>query len=711
MDIMRNHLTLFLGVLLLAGWVRAGEAEMTPLRPATVTWGGFSNNDQFATPEAQNGWEFTARHMDAILLHGAYWMNAKGPEWEANCAGLGKVLARYGKKAHVETGFGEGPGFDPAKPEKRQPYQSAKAHAARIREMKERFGIDIVKVRADWFPMFAMAAYAQHYQLRDDNLKFLAMVTGADNVFGPYPPGFTPEMGNWRDYVTTLDRELPGIAIAFDQAPCNHRPLAVPEVRAKVPWPGLGYGYTRKVAMLNQPPAQVGGRPVEVKFDFADQFMGVLIASRAAKVNFIGFEGDTPFNYLTDGPKDFPQDKLIAYLLAIERMVHAQGLKNGRIVNDSGKAYGDADDGWVRIDLGSAQEVDRIRIVWGGDLPADGHLKTSLDDKLYVGWAKTPPPDKAGVAVEYALKKPRQARYVKWEARKRATPRGYQIRAFEIYGPAQPGTDLARGRPATASSISPRELDPAGKPFHTPKAMTDGDDATFWESHYIANDAWDRLYHDRTLQYLEFYQAAGGRADEYIAESWYSGPFTFFPETKQNTYTNLARDLIRRLKGIDDQGGVMPVDLAVRVQGRADFAGTGLYQDKPQGVQAITQTVAPGDSITVDLLVRNDAAERLPGDARATPLLRATHSGGGWGIACTDAGGQDITEKILAHAPADGYFVGGLNPAESRIIHVKITAPATPAPQASIRFELYWNPQDTALRVRDAVAVTLSLKP
>lgn len=707
---MRKYHILVLSFSWLAGWLHAAGTEATPLRPATITWGGVNNNDQFALPAAQTNWEFTARNMDAFFLHGAYWLNQKGPEWEANCQALGKVLVRHGKKAHVETGFGEGPGFDPTKPEKRQPYRNAKEHAARIREMKERFGIDIVKVRADWFPMFAMAAYAKHYQLRDDNLKFLALVTGADNTFGPYPPGFTAEMGNWREYVTTLNRELPGIAITFDQAPCNHRPIAVPEVRAKVPWPGLGYGYTRKVAMLNQPAVLVGGKPVEVKFDFADQFMGVVLASRAAKANFVGFEGDTPFDYLTNGPKDFPQDKLFAYLLAIERMVHAQGLRHGRIINDCGKSYGDGDTGWVRIDLGSVKELDRIRIAWGQDVPADGSLKTSLDDAQYIGWSKTPQPDKPGAEVEYALKKSRPARYVKWEARKRATPRGYQIRSIEVYGPAQRNTDLAKGCRATASSVSTRGLAAGSKPLHAASALTDGDPATFWESLYIPNDAWDQRYHDRTLEYLEFYQAAGGRADEYIAESWYSGPFTMFPETRPGSFSNLARDLIRRLKGLDDQDQPLPLDLAVRVPGNTAFAGTGLYQQTPQGVQALAQTLPPGGTLTFDLQVRNTAAERFKGDARATPLLRAAAPGPGWRLVCTDDRAQEITPALLAQAPADGYFVGGLNPGETRVLHLKLTAPAAPAPPTTMRFDLYWNPQDPAQRVRDTIGMTVATK-
>ena len=668
----------------------------TPLRPASVTWGGVSNNDHFATDAAQTDWEFTARHMDVVLLHGAYWMTRSGPQWEANCRGLGKVLTSHGKKAHVETGFGEGPGFDPAVPEKRQPYKNAMAHATRIKELKDRFGIDVVKVRADWFPMFAMAAYAKHFQIRDNDPMFLAMVTGADDTFGPYPPGFTAEIGHWRDYVTTLNRELPGIAIAFDQAPCNHRPLDTPDVRAKVPWPGLGYGYTRKVAMLNQPPVLVDGKPVEVKFDFADQFMGTVLASRAAGVNFVGFEGDTPFNYLTDGPKDFPREKLIAYLLAIEKLVHGQGLKNARIINDAGPTYGDADKTWVRIDLGSPQEIDRICLTWGDDPAADGIVRTSLDDKEYVGWGPTQHADKAGTSVEFVRPKPRTARYVRWEGRKRATPRGYQIAAIEAFGPKDPKQDLARGGKATAASASRRSLDAGGKPLHAAAHVTDGDPATFWESNFIDDDAWDRRYHDRTLEYLEYYQSVGGRADEYIAESWYSGPFTFFPESRPGTFTNLARDLIRRIKGIADDGSLMPIDLSVRRKG-GDWASD----------QVITVTAKPGGTLLYDVRIRNDAREVNKGDARATPLLRAsTGVPADWKITARGPDGSELTERLLARDGADGWFVGGLEPGESRVITLELMASKGGQRPLDLVLDLYWNPQDTASVVRDTARFT-----
>lgn len=701
---------LVLGLAPVLGAGNLSSGVPTPLRPATVTWGGVSNNEQFALPNAQTDWEYTARHMDAMFLHGAYWMIASGPEWEANCKGLGQVLVRHGKKAHVETGFGEGPGFDPANPEKRQPYKTAMSNAARIRELKERFGIAISKVRADWFPMFAMAAYAQRYQLRDDHAMFLAMVTGADDVFGPYPAGFSPEIGNWRDYVSTLNRELPGIEIAFDQAPCNHRRVEVPEVRARVPWPALGYGYTRSVAMLNQPPVQVSGKPVEVKFDFADQFMGALIASRSANVNFTGFEGDTPYNYLTDGPKDFPKPELTAYLLAIERMVHGQGKRNGRIINDCGPAYGDADQGWVRVDLGKPVDIDRIRIGWGQDGPADGVIQTSLDDQSYAGWAKTPRPPAAGADVDYAEKKVRMVRYIKWSGRKRATPRGFQVRSLEAYGPGEPGRNLALGYAVAESSVHLAASGPDGKPRHRKECITDGDPSTYWESNFIDNDAWDQRYHDRSLEYLEYYQSVGGRADEYIAESWYAGPFTFFPETKPGAFTNLARDVLRRIQGLDDEDRPMPLDLAVRWPGREALTGQGIDQPTPAHGQALSADLSPGESKTWVVRVQNQAKERIPGDARATPLLRAELKGGGLDVRCLDSDQADVTHRVFAREGSDGLFLGGLEPGEYREIALQFRAGSSTGASCEVRMEVYWNPQDPSLRPRDSLTIHASVR-
>ena len=223
------------------------------------------------------------------------------------------------------------------------------------------------------------------------------------------------------------------------------------------------------------------------------------------------------------------------------------------------------------------------------------------------------------------------------------------------------------------------------------------------------NDTWDKNYHDRSLQFLETYQGAGGRADQYIAESWYHGPYTLFPETKNGTFSNLARDLIRRLRGIDDKGTAFHADLLVTPAGKPQV-GDGLYQQTPGGAQAVTMRV-PGPA-SFALEVRNKGIAYNPGDCRATMLLRAVESGGaGWMVRCR-TGGHEITDQALARGDEDGWFVGGLEPGNSKTLTVELI-PGPDVPHGgshTVSFALYWNPQDPAGLVRDAVSVR-AVKP
>ncbi|MGN6505693.1 MAG: hypothetical protein ACTHM6_09030 [Tepidisphaeraceae bacterium] len=96
----------------------------------------------------------------------------------------------------------------------------------------------------------------------------------------------------------------------------------------------------------------------------------------------------------------------------------------------------------------------------------------------------------------------------------------------------------------------------------------------------LAPAAWDAAYAQQSLESLQAYQLAGGRADRYIFESWYTGPFTIVPETQPNKFTHLVRQGILYLKGpgetlsLDRKGdkitltntGDVPCLPAIRVQ-------------------------------------------------------------------------------------------------------------------------------------------------
>lgn len=238
--------------------------------------------------------------------------------------------------------------------------------------------------------------------------------------------------------------------------------------------------------------------------------------------------------------------------------------------------------------------------------------------------------------------------------------------------------------------------------------VSDGDPKTYWESLYVDNDEFDKTYHARTLEYLEFWQGAGGRSDEYIAESWYKGPYTFFPDTKPGTFSNLAKTLIRRIRGINDDGTPMRLDLAMRFKGKKEFIGDKTQSARPSSLQSLAVAPRASETMVLEVQIRHDGADLNKGDARALPLLRcvgAAHPV--LGIKCKDAAGTDITRQLACLDKFDGYYVGGLESGQSKTLTIEITAAKQKRPD--LNFELYWNPQDPSLTPRDVFTLTQAI--
>lgn len=70
-----------------------------------------------------------------------------------------------------------------------------------------------------------------------------------------------------------------------------------------------------------------------------------------------------------------------------------------------------------------------------------------------------------------------------------------------------------------------------------------------WKSQ--KHDEADRQFAELSLEALQRYQLDGGRADRYLLESWYDGPYSIVPESKNGSYTHLVGRAARYLKGID----------------------------------------------------------------------------------------------------------------------------------------------------------------
>ena len=342
---MKPNIVFRLG-LCVSALLTACAAPASPLRPATLTWGGYSHNEQMIGAEAQ--WPFVQKYMDGFLMHGMYWINKRdylGPvpdaRWTATLQALGAALKKNGKTASIETGLSENErDFNPSVPQKRGSYASAQKDIAKFREFAA-YGITISKVRPDWFPLSAAAVYARYFQTASLT-DLLSMVTGADSYWGAYP-GLPPEDANWREYTRLITQAFPGMQFGFDQAPCNFPPVPPdPAIRSRVPWAGVGYGYVSQGIrpLYSKDPVLAQGKPVPITLDFADLMMSVALSSRAHGINFYGFEGDTPYTYVTNNLGRSGKD-LIPLLLHIERLQHRYGFHSAKIINDCPKTWDD----------------------------------------------------------------------------------------------------------------------------------------------------------------------------------------------------------------------------------------------------------------------------------------------------------------------------------------------------------------------------------
>lgn len=57
-----------------------------------------------------------------------------------------------------------------------------------------------------------------------------------------------------------------------------------------------------------------------------------------------------------------------------------------------------------------------------------------------------------------------------------------------------------------------------------------------------------------TLEFVDLYRKRGGHPDRYIVESWYTHPLhsEVLPESSPNTFTGLVKEVIKRVKGVEE---------------------------------------------------------------------------------------------------------------------------------------------------------------
>jgi beta-glucosidase len=131
---------------------------------------------------------------------------------------------------------------------------------------------------------------------------------------------------------------------------------------------------------------------------------------------------------------------------------------------------------WIQVDLGSVQTIDRVHLVWEAAYASAYQIQTSTDGTTWTT-ARSITGSTGGDNNNTGLNA--SGRYVRINGTARGTQWGYSLYSFEVYPPAgnpPPPSNLALGRPATASSVE-STLYPAAN-------AVDGDLSTRWSSQF-----------------------------------------------------------------------------------------------------------------------------------------------------------------------------------------------------------------------------------
>jgi len=169
------------------------------------------------------------------------------------------------------------------------------------------------------------------------------------------------------------------------------------------------------------------------------------------------------------------------------------------------------------------------------------------------------------------------------------------------------------------------------------------------------------------------------------------------PETKDGSFSNLARDGLFYIKGVDQT-----LDLQVRLPGGATFGGSGLREELPSAAQVFAAPAsAMGQPLTFTVRLRNT------GTVPALPLLHAWQTGAdGWNVTYS-LRGADVTAAITG---PEGTPVTASATRFSELVapganvDVEVTAtPTSAVRKGRVLLRAFWNPQDPSLTARDAV--------
>lgn len=223
-------------------------------------------------------------------------------------------------------------------------------------------------------------------------------------------------------------------------------------------------------------------------------------------------------------------------------------------------------------------------------------------------------------------------------------------------------------------------------------------------------DDWDLQFKRDSMRSLQLHQLEGGRPDRVIFESWYDGPFSMVPETKDGSYANTARDAIYYVKGIGQSLDIFAK--AGAATNTNSWLGLGASQtnaalalSNPAVVQAAAAMGAP---VTFTVRLTNG------GTVPALPVLHAHETGGsGWTASYVLSSGSfstNITAGITAsegETVTDSALYSGTELVDvGRAVDVTVTlTPTNALLKRKVLLRAFWNPQDPSLAVRDSIAV------
>ncbi len=222
-------------------------------------------------------------------------------------------------------------------------------------------------------------------------------------------------------------------------------------------------------------------------------------------------------------------------------------------------------------------------------------------------------------------------------------------------------------------------------------------------------DAWDLQFKRDSLRSFQLHQLEGGRPDRVIFESWYDGPFSLVPESKDGSYANTVRDALYYVKG-SGQSLDLHAKIGVATNTNA-WVSVGVVQTDAAAASAqpVLARSAPDMGSPAISTVRLVNTGTVP----ALPVLHAHETGGDGWTTTYKIGTNDVTAAVTG---ASGLAVTDGAPysqqelvAAGASVDVQIESrPDRAVNKRRILLRAFWNPQDPSLAVRDAISLEVS---